>query len=254
MTLIRTAAVVLKVVDHGESDKIVTFYTAAAGRLTGIAKGAKRSSRRFVNKLELFTCLEISCSRRRQNLLAHIAEAELIDPYINLRQDYDSYIAASLIAELVLSWARENDIDESLFSVLLWALDNLNRGGQAVDTVIFFLIKLLTIVGYQPHLATCITCGVMENSAGPYVFNLGRGGVVCGRCRGDMSPSASSSISLSLSTIKLLGSAQEMGLEKLNLLQFSAGSRNEAAGLLKKYCEHLLQREIQSWTAFGRCC
>jgi DNA repair protein RecO (recombination protein O) len=249
MTLIRTAAVVLKVVDHGESDKIVTFYTAAAGRLTGIAKGAKRSSRRFVNKLELFTCLEISYSRRRQNVLAQIVEAELIDPYINLRRDYDNYIAASLIAELVLSWARENDVDESLFAVLLWALDNLNNGRQTLDTAIFFLVKLLSIVGYQPHLATCITCGGMENSAGPYVFNLGRGGVVCGRCRGDMSPSAASSISLSLSTMKLLGSAQEMGLEKLNRLQFSVRSRKEAAGLLKKYCEHLLQREIQSWTA-----
>jgi len=251
MTLIRTAAVVLKVVDHGESDKIVTFYTAAAGRLTGIAKGAKRSSRRFVNKLELFTCLEINCSRRRQNVLAQIVEAELIDPYINLRRDYDSYIAASLITELVLSWARENDVDESLFSVLLWALDNLNSGRQALDTVIFFLVKLLSIVGYQPHLSTCITCGRMENSAGPYVFNLGRGGAVCGRCRGDMSPSAAASISLSLSTLKLLGSAQGMGIEKLNRLQFSNRSRNEAAGLLKKYCEHLLQREIQSWTAFG---
>jgi DNA repair protein RecO (recombination protein O) len=250
MTLIRTTAVVLKVVDHGESDKIVTFYTAAAGRLTGIAKGAKRSSKRFVNKLELFTCLEISCSRRRQNVLAQIVEAELIDPYINLRRDYDSYIAASLIAELVLSWVRENDVDESLFAALLWALNNLNSGRQALDTVIFFLVKLLSIVGYQPHLATCMICSGKENSAGPYVFNLGKGGTVCGRCRGDMSPAAASPIPLSLSTIKLLCSAQEMGLEKLNRLQFSAGSRNEAAGLLKKYCEHLLQREIQSWTAF----
>jgi DNA repair protein RecO (recombination protein O) len=251
MTLIRTTAVVLKIVDHGESDKIVTFYTAAAGRFTGIAKGAKRSSKRFVNKLELFTCLEISYSRRRRNLLAQIVEAELIDPYINLRQDYDSYIAASLIAEHVLSWARENDVDESLFSVLLWALNNLNSGRQALDTVIFFLVKLLSIVGYQPHLTTCIACGGMENSAGPYVFNIGRGGAVCGRCRGDISPSTAP-IPLSLSTMKLLCSAQEMGLDKLNRLQFSAGSRKEALCLLKKYCEHLLQREIQSWTALGR--
>jgi len=251
MTLFQTAAVVLKVIDHGESDKIVTFYTAGAGRLTGIAKGAKRSSKRFVNKLELFTCLEIGYSRRRQNVLAQIVEAELIDPYINLRRDYDNYIAASLIAELVLSWAREKDVDEDLFAALLWALDNLNKGHQAVDTVIFFLVKLLSIVGYQPHLTCCITCGEMDHSGGPYLFNSGKGGIICGRCRGEINPSAAT-VPLSLSTIKLLCSAQDMGLEKLNRLQFSARSRNEATSLLKKYCEHLLQRDIQSWTALTK--
>lgn len=250
MTLIRTAAVVLKVVDHGESDKIVTFYSAAAGRQTGIAKGAKRSSKRFVNKLEVFSLLEISYSRRYQNGLAHIVEADLLDPHINLRRDHDSYIAASLITELVLVWVRDNDVDPQLFSTLLWALHNLNRGRPPLTTVIFFQIKLLGIVGYRPQLSACIACGGLESSAAPYSFNLGQGGVICGRCRGD-SASPASHLPLSLSTMKLLHSAQEMELEKLQRLQFSDRSHTEAAALLKKYCEYLLQREIQSWTAFG---
>ena len=249
MSLHRTAAVVLKVVDHGESDKIVTLYSAAAGRLTGIAKGAKRSNKRFVNKLELFSLLEVGYRQRYQNGLAQIIEADLFDPHINLRRDHDRYIAASLVSELVLGWARDNDVDSSLFSTLLWTLDNLNHGWQPLTTVIFFQIKLLGIVGYRPHLASCITCGVKESSAGPYSFNLGHGGVICGRCRGN-SVSASP-IPLSLSTMRLLHSAQEMGLEKLKRLRFSDTSHTEAATLLKKYCEYLLQREIQSWTAFG---
>jgi len=250
MTLLRTAAVVLKIVDHGESDKIVTFYSAAAGRQTGIAKGAKRSSRRFVNKLELFSLLEVGYHRRYQNGLAQIVEADLLDPHINLRRDHDRYIAASLVTELVLSWVRDNDVDPQLFSTLLWALDNLNQGWQPLTTVIFFQIKLLGIVGYQPHLSACVTCGGAESSAGPYSFNMAQGGVICGRCRGDGITPASH-IALSLSTMKLLHSAQEMGLEKLKRLRFSNSSHTEAAALLKKYCEYLLQREIQSWAAFG---
>jgi DNA repair protein RecO (recombination protein O) len=250
MTLFRTAAVVLKVVDHGESDKIVTFYSADAGRQTGIAKGAKRSSKRFVNKLELFSLLEIAYQRRHQNCLAQIIEADLLDPHINLRRDHDRYIAASLITELVLGWVRDNDADPTLFSTLAWALNSLNQGGQPLTTVILFHIKLLGIVGYRPHLSSCITCGNAESSYGPYSFHLGHGGVTCGRCRGDIT-APGAHIPLALSTMKLMHSAQEMGLEKLERLRFSNSSHTEAAALLKKYCEYLLQREIQSWTAFG---
>jgi DNA repair protein RecO (recombination protein O) len=250
MNLLRTAAVVLKVVDHGESDKIVTFYSAAAGRQTGIAKGAKRSTKRFVNKLELFSSLEIGYHRRYQNALAQIVEADLLDPHINLRRDHDRYIAASLITELVIGWVRDNDAEPALFSTLVWALHGLDQGWQPLTTVILFQTKLLGIVGYRPHLSSCIICGGAESSGAPYGFNLGHGGVICGRCRGETAAPAAH-IPLSLSTMKLMHSAQEMGLEKLQRLRFSDSSRTEAAALLKKYCEYLLQREIQSWTAFG---
>ena len=194
--------------------------------------------------------MEIGYSRRHQNSLAHIVEADLLDPHINLRRDHESYIGASLITELVLDWTRDNDVDAPLFSTLLWALHNLNQGRPPLTTVIFFQIKLLGIVGYRPQLSACIICGSAESSAAPYNFSLSHGGVICGRCRGD-SASPASHIPLSLSTMKLLHSVQEMELEKLKRLRFSNGSHTEAAGLLKKYCEHLLQREVQSWTAFG---
>ena len=44
-------AVVLRWRSYGESDKIATLLTEDAGKLTGIAKGAKNSRRRFANSL-----------------------------------------------------------------------------------------------------------------------------------------------------------------------------------------------------------
>jgi len=46
-----TPAIVLRSRPFGESDKIVSFLTESYGKLTGIAKGAKRSRKRFVNPL-----------------------------------------------------------------------------------------------------------------------------------------------------------------------------------------------------------
>jgi DNA repair protein RecO (recombination protein O) len=45
-------AIVLRWRAYGESDKIATFLTEDFGKLTGIAKGAKNSRRRFPNSLE----------------------------------------------------------------------------------------------------------------------------------------------------------------------------------------------------------
>lgn len=247
MILTRTSAIVLKVTDHGESDKIVTFYSSTAGRQVAIARGAKRSTKRFVNKLEIFSWLEIHYGRQRPDALAQIDEAELLDPFIALRSNYEKYVAASTIIELILSWARENDADEALYNVLLWSLQNLKQELDALPLVIFFYMKLLGIVGYRPHLEGCIKCEA-KLVQGSYWFNINRGGLLCARCLGDSSP-GTSLVPLSLSTIKLLCSSQEMELDKVNRLRFSAVSIKESILLLKQYGEHLLQREIHSWAA-----
>ena len=64
MTVKNMTAIVLKVNDLGESDKIVTFYSKQAGKIAGIAKGAKRSKKRFSNKLEMFSLLEVQYDDR----------------------------------------------------------------------------------------------------------------------------------------------------------------------------------------------
>ena len=60
MTSKDMTAIVLRVNDLGESDKIVTFYSKQEGKLAGIAKGAKKSKKRFSNKLEIFPCYRFS--------------------------------------------------------------------------------------------------------------------------------------------------------------------------------------------------
>ena len=53
-----THAIVLRARPYGESDKIVSFLTEDFGKLSGIAKGALRSRRRFVNSLEPFSLVK----------------------------------------------------------------------------------------------------------------------------------------------------------------------------------------------------
>ena len=81
MESVRTPAIVLQIKRYGESDKIVTFYTKKRGKMSGIAKGASRSLKRFLNKLELFSELEIHFVDSRISSLVRIEQAELIKPF-----------------------------------------------------------------------------------------------------------------------------------------------------------------------------
>ncbi len=245
----RTPTVVLEVRTYGESDKIVTFYSKARGRMSGIAKGAQRSLKRFVNKLELFTHLEILYTDSRSSSLVRIDQAELINPFPIIRSNYERFTAAALFCELILHWTRENDPDDRIFELLIWALaslEDLKRPASWI--VILFNIKLLTLLGYQPDLAGCSECGTLNHQAGPYRFNLARNALICQPCAKSASKLGHApGLNFSISTARFLHKAQEMPLDKLDRLRFSPTVVKEALLMLKNYGSSILQRDISSW-------
>ncbi|MEN8143001.1 MAG: DNA repair protein RecO, partial [Thermodesulfobacteriota bacterium] len=241
----RTPAVVIGLKTYGESDKIVTFYSKKRGKMSGIAKGARRSLKRFVNKLELFTELEILFTDSRTSSLVRLDEAELINPFPALRENYDRYTAAALVCELTLHWTRENDPDHQLFELLTWALGTIeNRQRPASWGAIFFNIKLLTLLGYKPYLDGCTECGSLSPDHGPYRFTTTHNGLICHKCEKKDGLSTQPGLRFSLSTIRFLQKAQELPLNRLERLHFTPEAVREAISMLKLYGNSILQREI----------
>lgn len=250
MPLLRTSAVVLAVSSYGESDKIVTFYGHDTGKLSGIAKGANRSRIRFVNKLELFSLLELYYEPGRSSGLVRIDQAELSQPFATIRRDYHRYSAAALAGELAARFSGEGDPDGRIFQLLLWVLhtiaDCTRPTLELPPCLIFFETKLLALLGYAPDLSGCRRCGTLAASARPYHFSLGQGGLLCASCnRNDHGL-----IPLSLATVRLLAHALELEPGKLSRLRLPPANGREAARLLKHYSRHLLAREINSRACF----
>jgi DNA repair protein RecO (recombination protein O) len=241
----KMTAIVLKVSDLGESDKIVTFYSKQHGKMSGIAKGAKRSKKRFSNKLEIFSLLEIMYDDGIRSGLIRIAEAELLDSFISLRENYDRYVNAALACDLVYCWSGEYDADKNIFHLLLWALQGIDKGSPSDMVQIFFQIKLYTLLGYRLHLSGCMKCEDPCQAGISQVFHPGRQGLLCRDCL--QAPVTREMAVLSLNTIKLLQHAQDLPLGKLTRLRFSDASIREALQLFRIYGQYLLQREIASW-------
>lgn len=245
MTPRSTSGIILKVADHGESDKLVTFFSPILGRVTGIAKGAKRSKQRFVNKLEPFSRLQIMYRPSRSGGLIFILEAELESAYLKIRNQYPSYIGAMYLAELVLRFTRENDPEEELFTLLAWALSGMNSDVQPLKTVLLFHLRLLTTVGYEPELQRCSDCSTPVEPGKRFRLQPAGGALLCNNCGHGTGPSQQ----LSVQTLRFLAHGQQWDLQRLDRLKLPPLAIREALIALHRYSHHLLQQDIHSWKA-----
>ncbi len=241
---VESAAIVLDCREHGESDLIITFFCRHYGRLTGIAKGAKRSKKRFVNKLEIFSSLQVLHTIPQNNRLAFIAEADLCDSFLSLRNNISCYTTASVIREFVLLATKEMEGDDELYPLLLWSLSCLNSSRPPLVVLILFLIRFYAIIGYKPVLDSCLVCGQQTHAYETYCFHVATGGLRCSKC----TEKGTNRLNLSQGTLKSLTTALQQPLARLNRLQFSKNSQKEALAFLHSFGRQLFQREIISWT------
>jgi len=244
MPTCRTRGLVLKVAGYGESDKIVTLYSPDIGRVTAIAKGAKRSKQRFVNKLEEFTLLDISYRTSRSSSLLFLSEADLATPFLSLRTMHQRYVVAMLACEVIIRFTREQDPDKEIFALLLWLLDAVDRGVQPLQTAALFHLRLLGACGYQPELNHCCSCRQRVDNRRSFALLPANGALICNRCNSQVQQS---NFSLSLQTIKFLQTAQQLNIHRLERLQMPIKAARETLHVLYRYSQHLLQRDIHSW-------
>jgi DNA repair protein RecO (recombination protein O) len=244
----RTRCIVLKNTDFGESDRIVTLYSPDHGRFTAIAKGAKRSKKRFVNKLEEFSLLDVSCRPAKHNRLHFLNEAELQEAFLALRTHWQRYYPATLACELVLRFTQEHDPDSRIFTLLHWLLISLHNGtAPLLPPLVFFLLHLLDACGYRPRIHHCATCLCIpeHNKQRSFTFQPGNGALLCTRCSGS---SERSRLSLSLQSLKFLQTAQKMTCQQMQRLQMPEQVASECLFVLYSYSRHLLQCDIHSWS------
>src|SRR5881397_987173 len=150
----------------GESDRIVTFLTRSVGKLRGVAKGARRSRRRFGSNLEPLSRVRLQYFEREGSDLARIEAADLLESFYRLQEDPERAAVLACMAEVADTFAREQQEDEAYFR-LLHAVLRAVQGGLDLDHAArYFEIWTLRLHGVLPSLASCATCGKEFGSRG----------------------------------------------------------------------------------------
>src|ERR1700733_10832996 len=118
-----TPAIVLRARDYAESDRIVTLLTRDFGKLSGIAKGAKASRRRFERKLEPFSHVTLFFRRRPHGKLAFFTRSEAGDlPPLTAEDDLARFALGTYMLELTEALTSEEAEAAAAYRILAEAL------------------------------------------------------------------------------------------------------------------------------------
>lgn len=184
MRLESTHAIVLRTREYGESDKIVTVLSSAAGKFSGIAKGAKRSQRRFPGTLEIFSHVLLDYRRRPHAELAFLDRAILVHPWPRILSSLERFAAASHVVELADKLTAESEVGDDLYALVAATLARINEAEPGPATLRLFELAALTASGYRPELVACNGCRrPVAEDRGPVRLVPSLGGVLCPACR-----------------------------------------------------------------------
>jgi len=239
-----TPAITLRARPFGESDKIVSFFTQDHGKLTGIAKGALRSRKRFVNSLEIFSLVNLSFQDRSQGNLAFLLSAELIHSPRSLMSDLDRIAHAYYLVEITDGLIGERETNPAIFQHLNDGLSHLESNGASLRFLTFFELKLLRLAGYQPVLDSCKKCheSRLHGPLSRWHFSPLDGGILCDSC----SRSCRDVLPLGRAAVEILTALQT---EYDNLpahLSLPVSVVTEIRSVVLRFIQFQMDREIKS--------
>lgn len=229
-------ALLLSVREVAESDLLLVFLSPSHGRFSAMAKGARRSLRRFVNKLEPGYFLRVYLRRGRAGLAPILEAADLLWAPERLREDPRAFALTGYFLELAERSSPPAEGRE-LFPLLLATLKILEAQGPSRLLAVFFELRLLGLLGWAPELSHCLNCNraLVEGRFFPE-----RGGVLCEDCAPEggerLSPRA-------LALLRHLRSLSPQGLSRVRAYP---GDLLQVSRALRVFLKTVLDQDIRA--------
>ncbi len=238
--LYRTDAIILRRSDFGEADRLLTVFTPERGKLRLLAKGVRKITSRKAGHVELFMLTNMLVARGRTWDI--VSQAEIVEPYRELREDLDKTSHAYYLAELVDRFTEEYDPNAPLFELLALTLAHLGHADDDFMVLRYFETHLLGLTGYQPQLHFCVVCQEALEPVDNNYFHFVDGGTLCPK-HGQTRPNAEI---IPLPVLKVLRYLQTEPWEKITRLQLTPTTRQQVENLFLGYLTFVLERWLKS--------
>lgn len=241
MERIKLTGVVLRTVDYGDSDRVITLLTRDRGKVSAFARGARASRRRFGGALEPFTLLAAEARERSGSDLLGLDTVAVTRGFGALRADLARIACASYAVELARELVRDHEPHGDLFDLLVAYLEALDAGPARPAALRAFELGALRAAGLMPRLDACARCGAELAAGLPARFDAGQGGALCPGCAPTAAPGAPS---LSGAGVAALLRLQDGGLAAAAAEPLAPSAGREARDALTAFIEHHLGRRL----------
>ena len=157
MKQVKVRGLVLREYDAGESDKRLIIFCKGQGRLMVYARGARKPTSKFMSAAQLFTYADFVLSEGRG--FYSLSQAEIIESFYPLREDYDRLMTAHLVAEVCEKTLWDNIESDELLRLALKSLSVLAKGKlPPLQVACVFLFRFLDVHGLRPQADACTIC------------------------------------------------------------------------------------------------
>jgi DNA repair protein RecO (recombination protein O) len=237
----KTEAIIISSMNLGEADKLVTCFSLDRGMLKGVAKNARRSFKRFGAGLESFTLSRLHLYEREHQELARIESCDIIEQHATIGCVLERAAAGAVMLELVREMAPLGERNAAAFLLLSHVLHLLDEGEDPLFLLRIFEIKFLSLLGYQPKLDHCLSCGTQPK--GEAIFLSMKGGVLCPAC---VVSSGDGQLRLSQGAVGFYYQALRMEMDKVCRLKPSSSIMQELAQAFSAHTFHILGKKLKS--------
>ena len=241
--LYRARGFVLKRMDLGEADRILTLYTREHGKLRAVAKGVRKTTSRSAGHLEPFILSDLALAVGKE--LDVISQAETKNAFREVREDLILTTHAYYLAELTDLLTDDRLENREVFDALVDGLTALAERQDARLVIISFQLRVLDALGYRPELRECVSCRATIQP-GKNQFSALLGGVVCPGC----GPNELSARPIGTEALKLVRYLQQSG--GFRPLNVDGRVSREAEMLLRDYAEQIVEHRLRSPALIAR--
>lgn len=212
MGTIKMSGIIISENNLGDYDKMLTMLTPGLGKISCVAKGARRPKSALLAGTQLF-CFGEYLMYKGANTY-NINSCDTIEVFYNLRTDLDKLNYAIEITKIIRNVTEENENCYKILQLFLNTLYTLSETDKNPELIIcIFKLKLLCILGFTPRIKECVTCKEQEKIK---YFSIKDNGFKCENC-GKLDKGAISMSESTISAIKYIVMAPAKKLYSFNL-------------------------------------
>lgn len=237
MGTIKTSGIIISETNLGDYDKMLTMLTPGIGKISCVAKGARRPKSALLAGTQ-FLCFGNYMMYKGANTY-NINSCDTIEVFYNIRTDLNKLNCAVEITKIIRDVTEENENCYKILQLYLNTLYVLSETDKNPELIVsIFKMKLLCFLGYTPRIKECVNCKSAENIR---YFSIKDNGFKCENC-GKQDKGA---LIMSESTVSAIKYIIMSPAKKLFSFNLKDESLNELKLITKLYFNEKLEKEYK---------